>query len=497
MPTAAVSLPAALPELGRMTIGVGWRLGAAVAVFLAITALLRLLWRRGVISRPLGGLVKWLCGLALLWGLSWLLPADTAAAGETAMTVAALVMLWLAACQGVDFVYTHLVPSRGTGRPGRHILQDLLKFCILAVLVGWGLRQLLDIQLGSLLTSSAILTAVIGLSMQDTIGSLFSGLLLQVEKPFVEGDWIKLGDVEGRVTEVTWRYTKVMTLAASEVFLPNNAVAKERLVNYSRPDGTLCQIAYVPAPPDAPPVKVKSAIQTALTRAEGVLKNPPPRARLHEIQADRVVYAAVYYIRGFHTRLNTADAVLSTVWYQFVERGIEIPPPARRVIMDAPDPDRGHPEGLAALSEVELLSGLTDAEMEMLARVSVIRQFSPDQTIVAKGEQGTTMCFILSGLVAVVIDGKEVARLAAGQIFGEMALLTGEPRQADVRAVEPTRGLEVDREGFRMVLARHPEIIDRVRAIFTARAAANRSAQAPGAPDEATTLFARFCKLFL
>ncbi|EFL51555.1 MscS Mechanosensitive ion channel [Solidesulfovibrio fructosivorans JJ]] len=497
MPASAVSLPASLPELGRVTIGVGWRLGAAVAVFLLVTALLRWLWRRGVISRPLGGLVKWLCGLALLWGLSWLLPPNAADSGETAMTLAALAMLWLAGCNGVDFVYAQLAPARGSGRPGRHILQDLLKFCILAVLVGWGLRQLLDIQLGSLLTSSAILTAVVGLSMQDTIGSLFSGLLLQMEKPFVEGDWIKAGDIEGRVTEVTWRYTKVVTLEANEVLLPNNAVAKDRLVNYSRPEKYLRQILHVPAPLDAPPVKVKSAIQTALSRAEGVVANPSPVARLYSIESDRLVYSAIYYIRAFNGRLAAADAVLSTVWYEFLERGIEIPAPARRVIMDAPAPDRGRPEGLAALSEVELLAGLTDAEMEMLARVSVIRQFVPGQTIVARGEQGTTMCFILSGLVAVVIDGKEVARLAAGQIFGEMALLTGEPRQADVRAVEATRGLEVDREGFRMVLSRHPEIIDRVREIFTARAAANRSARAPGTPDEATTLFARFCKLFL
>lgn len=218
---------------------------------------------------------------------------------------------------------------------------------------------------------------------------------------------------------------------------------------------------------------------------------------MHRIQADRVIYAAIYYIPSFSVRLAAADAVLSAVWYQFLERGIEIPAPTRRVIMDAPDPERGRPEGLAALGDAGLLAGMTEADMSMLARASVVRQFAPGQTVMIKGEPGATMYFILSGAVAVTIDGKEVARLPAGQIFGEMALLTGEPRQADIRAVEPARCLEVDREGFRMVLARHPEIIDRVREVFAARAAANRSARAQGAPDEATTLFARFCKLFL
>ncbi len=491
------SLSGCLADASAQTVGVGLRLAGCAAGFLAVAALLSLLRRRGMLSRPLAGLLRWLSGLGLARLLEAALPETVAAGAGTAFTVAYLVMTFMAACQAVDYLYFKLAAARPDGGRGRHILQDLLKFCILAVIVGTGLRQLTDIQIGSILTSSAILTAVIGLSMQDTIGSLFSGLLLQVEKPFHEGDWIRAGDVEGKVSEVTWRYTKVVTLDNNEVLLPNNAVAKDRLVNYNRPTCSLRQIIHVPAPPDAPPVKVKTAIQTALSRAEGVSKIPPPLVRLHEIQADRLIYSAAYTITRFDGRLAAADAVLSGVWYQFLERDIEIPAPTRRVFMDAPDPQRGRPEGLAALGDVELLAGMTDADLEMLARASVVRVFAPGQTIMAKGEGGTTMCFILSGQVAVLIGDREVARLSAGQIFGEMALLTGEPRQADVRAVEQTRCLEVDREGFRMVLARHPEIIDRVRAVFSARAAANRSAAAPEAADEALNLFARFCKLFL
>lgn len=496
MSAGPFSLPPILSDMGRLTLAFGLQLLAVLAAFLLVSALLGVLRRRQVISRSLGGLVKWLAALGLVWSLEHALPPEAAAKAETAFTLAYLTMAWLAACHAVDFLYLKLLPSR-SAKPGRHILQDLLKFCILAFLAGWGLRQLLDIQLGSLLTSSAILTAVIGLSMQDTIGSLFSGLLLQVEKPFQEGDWIRAGDVEGQVTEVTWRYTKVVTVEGNAVLLPNNAVAKDRLVNFSRPEPTLRQILYVPAPLHAPPVKVKSAILTALSRAEGVVRTPAPAARLHEIQGDRIVYAAIFYIASFNTRLAVADAVLSTVWYQFLERGIEIPAPARRLLRDKRTDEDAPAEDLTALAGVELLAGMSEADLAMLARVSVARRFSPGQAIMATGETGTTMCIILSGQVAVSIGGKELARLSPGQIFGEMALLTGEPRQADVRAVEPTRCLEVDREGFRMVLSRNPEIVDRVRRIFTVRAAANRSAAAPQAADEATTLFARFCKLFL
>lgn len=498
MTTGPLPLLAGFTGLSHAALAVGLRLVAALIIFAALATVLRLLARRGAISRPFGRLVKWLCGLALLWGVQWSLPDDLAGSGDKAFSLATLAVFWMIARHGVDFCYLKLSPARGTGKPARHILQDLTKFLILAVLIGWGLRDILDVQLGPLLTSSAILTAVIGLSMQDTIGSLFSGLLLQMEKPFAEGDWIRVGDVEGKVTEVTWRYTKVVTLDANVVLLPNNAVAKERLVNYDRPASCLRQIVSVPAPVDAPPVAVKSAILTALRRAEGVLREPAPAARIQEIQPDRIVYAAFYYIDSFSNRAPAIDAVLSTIWYQFMEHGIAIPAPMRQVVMtERSRKQHATPEQLAALAGVKLLSGMSEADLDMLMRASVTRTFSPGQTVMAQGETGTTMNIILSGLVGVSVGGREVARLTPGQIFGEMALLTGEPRAADVRALESTVCLVVDREGFRMVLARHPVVVDRVKAIFEARAEANHQSSKPDATAEAMTLFARFRNLFL
>lgn len=497
MPAGPLPLATDITGLGHAASVVGLRLAAAVAVFAVVATLLRLLTRRGAISRPLGGLVKWLCILGLLWGLEWSLPGDLASQAARAFSIAGLIAAWMIARNVVDFFYAKLTPARSDGKPGRHILQDLIKFLILAVLIGWGLREILDVQLGPLLTSSAILTAVIGLSMQDTIGSLFSGLLLQIEKPFQEGDWIRVGDVEGKVTEVTWRYTKVVTLDANVVLLPNNVVAKERLVNYDRPESHLRQIITIPAPTDAPPVAVKSAILTALRRAEGVLRDPAPAARLQEIQSDRIIYAAVYYIPAFNTRLPAVDAVLSTIWYQFMEHGIAIPAPMRQIVMTERASRDVAPDDLTALAGVALLAGMAEPDLQMLVRASVLRSFSPGQTIMAKGETGTTMDIILSGLVGVYVGDRELARLTPGQFFGEMALLTGEPRQADVRALESTVCLIVDREGFRMVLARHPVVVDRVRAIFESRAAANHQFSKPDATAEAMSLFARFRNLFL
>ena len=195
---------------------------------------------------------------------------------------------------------------------------------------------------------------------------------------------------------------------------------------------------------------VKSAIRKALFRAEGVLREPEPLVRLTEINQDHLVYTALFAVNRRNAALTVSDAVLSAIWYQFLERDIAIPEPGRRLSRAHSQHHEATPEQLAALAEVELLSGLNDAERDMLIRASVIRRYAPGQTIIVQGSAGATMSIVLAGEVAVLVDGRELARLSRGHIFGEMALLTGAPRMAEIRATAPTRCLEVDREGFRM-----------------------------------------------
>jgi len=497
LPVDAATLVSRLADFGATALSLGVRLAVALLLFAAVTAGLRLLGNRGVISRSLAGLVKWLAAIALLLGVQGTLSPERLRQLDVPITLALLASAWMACRHGVEFCYDKFFLGQGKGQPSGHILKDLIKFCILAMLVATGLKALLDIQLGSLLTSSAILTAVIGLSMQDTIGSLVSGLLLQIEKPFREGDWIKVGETEGQVKEVTWRYTKVLTLDANAVLLPNNAVAKERLLNYNRPGRDIRRVVYVPAPADAPPVKVKSAILTAMARADGVARQPAPAVRLAAIHQDHLVYAAAYSVTRLDAALATADAVLSAVWYQFLEREIAIPLPGQQVFPGRCDQDAPDPQELATLAAVDLLADMSAADVAMLTRASVIRRYAAGQTIISMGDPGTTMSIVLSGQVAVLANGQELAKLGPGKIFGEMALLTGAPRQADIRALAPTRCLEVDREGFRMALARHPDIVDQVRRICEARSAPTKTDADQGASPEDNTLFSLFKKLFL
>ncbi|GFK92361.1 Miniconductance mechanosensitive channel MscM [Fundidesulfovibrio magnetotacticus] len=438
-------------------------------------------------------LFKWLLVLAALRVLEVQVLRDTWA---TFMMVLHGVVIWLAFRAILHDLYAGVWLARIQKRPPNRILLNLLSFAMTLFLVAYGLRSVLGVDVSSLLTSSAILTAVVGFSMQDTIGSLFSGLLIQTEKPFKIGDWIKVGELEGQVTEVTWRYTKLTTFAGNQVLLPNNAVAKERVVNFTEPFPEVSLVVPVPAPLAAPPVRVKSSLEEVLRKAPLVSKNRAPRVRLAEITLDHALYRLVFYVDDYEDVYAARSEVLSAVWYEFHKQGIEFPMARRRLVTGPRKAPQKHGDLTELLSGVGLLEGMREDELELIVQCAAVRTYPPGASIVEQGQGGTTMFLIAEGEVAVARDGRELTRLGQGDLFGEMALLTGEPRQADVTAVTPVRCLELDREAFRGVMDKNPQLVANVTRVFQEREAQMRQAPRPDGEASAQGLFDRFRRIF-
>src|SRR6185369_7136693 len=143
---------------------------------------------------------------------------------------------------------------------------DLTQAVVYVIVVLLTLR-LMGVEPTSLLTTSALLTAVIGLALQDTLGNLVSGLALQMQRPFEVGDWIQFDQDPrqvGQVTEVNWRATTLMTSDLVEVIVPNAFLAKAQIRNYSRPSTVSRRSVSVQGPYDESPHRVQDAIARAL-----------------------------------------------------------------------------------------------------------------------------------------------------------------------------------------------------------------------------------------
>jgi small-conductance mechanosensitive channel len=353
-----------------------------------------------------------------------------------------------------------------------------------------------------LLTTSAVSAVVLGFALQDTLGNAFAGLAIQSEKPFKVGHWVKVSDYEGRVTEVTWRATKLRSKDGNLVVLPNNVVSKEPIINFSEPASPVRLVVDVGASYQAAPNQVKAAMLEAMRHCSRVLEAPAPEALLLDFDASSITYRARFWVEDYGADEVSRDEVRTAIYYAFQRHGIEIPWPIqveyqrewKEIDREAVDQEEAR-----ALESIDLFAGLTPELRLEVARGAPRLVFGSGETIVRQGEPGASMFVVMSGTVSVVIapSRTEVARIAAGGYFGEMSLLTGDPRTATVLAVGDVEVIELGADLFRRLATIEPEAIERIAMAAATRRVGLDQARAAAVgtlAPEADTLLSRMKK---
>ncbi|MEO8680560.1 MAG: mechanosensitive ion channel family protein [Vicinamibacterales bacterium] len=325
-----------------------------------------------------------------------------------------------------------------------------------------------------LLTTSAVGAVVVGFALQDTLGNLFAGLAIQIEKPFRVGHWIALGEREGQVEEVTWRATKLRTKAGQFLIIPNSVIAKEPLLNFSQPTLPTRIEVEVGASYGTPPNDVKRAIREAIANAPLAMTLPEPHVVINRFGDSAIDYLAQFWVEDYAVDRSAKDQVRTNIWYEFRRRNIEIPWPIQIQYERDEEPartDRLIDTAAAELSSVDLFSTLAPEARRALSASSPEHLFAAGEAIVRQGAAGDSMFVVLDGGVRVTLEpsGQEVARIAAGGFFGEMSMLTGEPRTATVRAAEDVRVLEITAQSFRDLALSTPGLVDHVTDVVTTR----------------------------
>jgi small-conductance mechanosensitive channel/CRP-like cAMP-binding protein len=347
------------------------------------------------------------------------------------------------------------------------IVQDVIVIALFAVAATLFLDE-------KFLTTSAVGAVVVGFALQDTLGNLFAGLAIQIEKPFRVGHWVRVGEFEGRVQEVTWRATKLLTKQGQFVIVPNSVMSKDPIVNFSEPTIPTRIEVEVGASYDAPPNVVKRALHEALDNAPLVLRDPAPDVIVLGFGSSSVDYRLRFWIDDFGRDNTARDQVRTNIWYTFKRHDIEIPYPIQvEYTRDTPDPRSSERMQAQAsrLGAIDVFAGLDDVERLRLAESCPEQLFGSGERIVRQGDEGRSMFVVLEGRVRVTLEpsGQEVAVTPAGGFFGEMSMLTGEPRTATVTALDDAVLLEIDADRFRELAVRRPGLVEHVSGIVSAR----------------------------
>jgi len=213
------------------------------------------------------------------------------------------------------------------------LLVNIFSLLLSIILTVWGLSQVFGLNLGPLLATSAAFSIVLGLALQDTLGNLFAGLSLQIDKSYEIGDWLEvvqgIQKGVGQVKEITWRSTILVGFSDEEITIPNRVMANAQISNFS-PDGhpiVRSQLFRLPYGSDVE--KAKDLLERAVVEISEIRGLPAPFAYIHETTENWVGVKVIYFIDNFGGQFSIGDKVMRKGIEALRAHGIEL---ARNVI---------------------------------------------------------------------------------------------------------------------------------------------------------------------
>ena len=408
-----------------------------------------------------------------------------------------------------------VAPAAGVGAP--RIVEDV---SLVIAYVAWGFLRLrtAGMDVASLVTTSALITAVAAFAMQDTLGNVLGGLVLELDRSIRIGDWVRLDDLSGRVVQIRWRHTAIRTRNGEIAIVPNSALMKSRFLVIGNPQAEEVRWRrwiWFEVDFDVPAAKVIAAAEQALAGAEiaNVAREPKPDCALMELTAGHARYALRYWLMDPQRDDGTDSKVRVHLLAAFERAAIPLSLPmqimhqvkenqARRAELQA----RELETRMAALRAVELFAGLEPQELSALAGHLKPAPFAAGDVITRQGAVAHWLYLLIAGEVDVWLDAAEaprrrVATLGPGTVFGEMGMMTGEPRRASVTARTDVQCYRLDKAGFEEILRARPAIAEGVSRVLAARTSGLRQALEQAHTDAAPrvhpdTLLARIRTFF-
>ncbi len=417
----------------------------------------------------------------LLHALEYLRAADVTHEVFVIGAGVAVIRLWGLLVFRIVLPAVRLTPPR--------ITEDI--FVIIAY-VAWFMVRLryAGLDLGSILATSAMITAVVAFAMQDTLGNILGGLALQLDNSVEVGDWIKVDDISGKVVDIRWRSTLVETRNWETVVFPNSQLMKNKFTVLGRRTDQPVQWrrwVWFNVGLDVAPTRVVSLVEDSVLHTEiaNVAKNPAPSCILMDMDSKGYGrYALRYWLTDLGPD-DPTDAILRWHIMTALQRaGIKLAVEEHSTHLtkenekyDEAVHQREVQLRIKTLRRVELFSQLSDAELRGLAERLRYAPFAKGNIITKQGDERSYWLYIIiNGEAEVFVDlsnGKRrnVRTLGHGNFFGEMGLLTGAPRSASVIAKTDVECYRIDKDVVEEMLHARPGIAEEVSHILVTRRA--------------------------
>jgi len=341
--------------------------------------------------------------------------------------------------------------------------------------------------ISGILAASGFIGLVLGFALRTLIMDFFMGLAVNFDQPYNIGDFILLNKerLDGQVIDISWRTTRLKTNDNNIVIIPNNIMGNVVLTNFSRPSSDAEMEILFHFDFSVPVRDVKRIVHSsvvALLDTRGFLRTDEPKVRVRAIDELGVEYKVKYWIDPSQIGPGKSrDLVLESIITNLQKSGFS-PAYPKTDSYYAPMPpktiDYRSAEGrLALLGKVDALEQLETEYQEMIAAQMNLRYFNASETLFNEGDPGDSMFIVVVGVLKVSIlrDKEEltIAQITPGQFFGEMSMLTGEPRSATIKTATDVIAYEIYREHLNEVFEKQPRCIDIISTVIAQRQISN------------------------
>lgn len=405
-----------------------WRIAARVVAFLLFT---------GVLLSA---------GISPLQPPPW--PEDVA---RNLLATVLEIVWWLFAARTLTVVIGLLLIAR-SGHTGR-LLQDVMGALIFLVAIVAAAAYVMQLPVKGLLATSGVMAIVIGLALQSTLSDVFSGIVLNTTRPYQLDDWISIDGTEGRVIDIDWRATRLLTGNGSMAVIPNSVAAKAKLLNFSRPNDVHGVSISVVVPASVRPRKVLDALEKTLQGSSALLATPKPKATIKATTLESVEYEA----SGFVGSMDQKTPVRNQM-FDLAHRHLE----AAGVIWNADSQARPWSRQRSLLEDVRIFRALSSDEKDTLSQRMIAIEYPADQVILGLDEASEHVLVIGTGVVSAAIhDGeklREAGRMGPGEVLGVEGLLDGEASAAEFRTLTSCLLYRIDKAEVRDCLEKRDEV---------------------------------------
>ena len=364
-------------------------------------------------------------------------------------------------------------------------LQDLCAGIIYVGAVLGIVADVFDLPVSGLLAASGVIAIVLGLALQSTLGDVFSGVVLNLSKPYRPGDWIILdagntGGLEGRVIETNWRATQLLTRSNDIASIPNSIISKARLVNASAPGAAHGIIVVVRLESVGAPSGSVRVLETALLNCTRILRTPPAIVMIRSLDAVALKCELLVFVAAIEQAPAARNEVFDRVYRHCASTGIRLAPPADSGLTLPPRSPSHEPNDAPRrlLEHLPIFLPLSADERLLLAPKMRRRTYKAGEVVIEQGVVTSALFILGSGVLAASQDhdgvDAEILRYAPGDCFGQASVLTGAITVFKVKAVTRAVVYEIGKEDLTPILRARPAIAAELGQIMASRQAAGK-----------------------